>query len=239
MGPNSADGGLPITSTTTITTEDTPLIGSDNGGIQREDRLDSTRSNVSIEATIPYHKKHSSLSDRLLRSLSSTQRERALKELGVGPAVFLIREAVRGEKGSPYEAWYDPYANPEQPFRNLVALMCGRLVASIWLSRVFFASLWLLVVLSFIEPPHWCRDSTLDIVQGENYDDSQYGSCWTILHATGTSVDGEPDVEYYPNYNMMILTVDQSRTIELICLCIVAACTIIQVRKDHFILHAC
>ena len=208
------------------------------GSSRVDSRLDSTRSSTSVEATFEHHLNSGStastsvsLSDRLYKTISSTQRERALRDLGVGPAVFLIREAVQGEKNTPYEAWYDPYAYPNQQFRNLVALVCGRLLANVWLWRFFLAVAWMLVVLSFIEPPHWCRNvdiENIEVDDDDNINNSQYGSCWILLQMTGTAVDGSEDVQYYPNFNAMILTVNQSRKVELACLIIIAIFTMIE-----------
>ena len=55
-----------------------------------------------------------SISNRLISHLSSSEREHALKNLGIGPAAHLIRDAVLGER-SP-ENWFDPYADPDRPF---------------------------------------------------------------------------------------------------------------------------
>jgi hypothetical protein len=178
------------------------------------------------------------VSSRIIRSLSSTQREHALRDLGVGPAAFLIKDAVLGYQDAPWYGWYDPYENPHRELRNLVSVVSGRLVANNYMNWLLIVANWVLFGLSFIEPPHWCRDSDLDIVQNRTDDSLQeFGDCKVILNARGTAADGTPDVDLYPNSRAMILSVTQSQNIELVCIGIIAAFALLELGRDGFEFH--
>ncbi len=155
------------------------------------------------------------LSNRLISRLSSSDRNHALQTLGIGPAAHLIRDAVLGERSS--DEWFDPYANPDQPFRNCLSLLCSRLVAYRWMNRLLRATAWILVLLSFIEPPSWCdRNADLKLVEATTIDD--FGTCGIILTARGTAVDGMENVQFYPNSSSMWLNPTQARRVEAFCL---------------------
>jgi hypothetical protein len=211
------------------TGEESPLLGEVGDSV-----ADSSRSILSFDSA-HLHSSARSISSMMIRNLSSSARQQALKNLGISPAAHLIRDAVLGEKGTPYEAWYDPYANPDQPFKNFVCVLFGRVLSHRWMLRVLRGAAWTLVLLSFIDPPHWCRNSDLDIVQvGE---DNKFGTCGVIMKTRGTASDGEEDVEYYPNTDSMWLTVKQSEQLEWVCLGIITAFIILQFGRDGFELN--
>ena len=149
------------------------------------------------------------------------KRQRALKEKGVGKAAHLIKDAVFGHQDAPYEAYYDPYANDQSVLRNNISVICGRLVVQ--LKGVVVLSSWILFMLTFFEPPHWCRDadSLQSVVsQGERdaTDNSKYyGDCKLLFDAYGTTADNEINQPYYPNSSTMLLTISESKLIELAC----------------------
>jgi hypothetical protein len=178
------------------------------------------------------------VSDRIIRSLSSSQRERALQESGVGPAAFLIKNAVVGHQDAPWYGWYDPYTDPQKEARNFLSVFCGRLVAYKFMNRVLITANWVLFILSFLEPPQWCRDSDLDITHN-NSDDSlrEFGDCKIVLNARGTSVDGTADVALYPNFGSMWLSAKQSQAIELVCVGIIATFGLFEFGRDGLELH--
>lgn len=155
-----------------------------------------------------------SFSSRLISHLSSHEKEHALKNLGIGPAAHLIRDAVLGER-SP-ELYYNPYENPDRPIRNFLSALCARWVTNRWMVRLQLASAWALVMLTFIEPPAWCRTSDLEIVQGQELDD--FGTCGVILRSRGSAADGSEGVQLYPNASSMLLTPSQARLVEASCL---------------------
>ena len=175
---------------------------------------------------------------RLFSSVSHTERQRALKLLGVGPAASLIKDAVLGYQDAPYEGTYDPYANPEAFLRNALSIFCGRLVAYNWAKSLLLDANWVLFILSFFEPPHWCRDSDLDIVQPYlNVSGNEYGDCEIILDARGTTADGEENQAYYPNWNVMWLSISQSMHVELICILMISFYLILKLGDDGFDLY--
>lgn len=111
---------------------------------------------------------------------------------------------------------YDPYGNPEHVFRNLVSIICRRLINYTPFLRIQFAALWMLVFLTFIEPPVWCQRWDPDDAEG----------CLHLLTKTGVAL-GEDDetaepVLYYPNTRSMFLTTHQSFLVECVCLAVVA-----------------
>ncbi|VEU38175.1 unnamed protein product [Pseudo-nitzschia multistriata] len=172
---------------------------------------------------------------RLLESFSTTERQHALKELGVGPAASMIKDAVLGYQDAPYEGFYDPYANPDSVVRNMVSIVCGRFIAYYWIKRLLLAANWALFILSFLEPPHWCRDSDLVIAKGNLNDDlSEYGDCQLILGAIGTAADGDENQDYYPSSNSMLLSVSQSKRVELICIFAIAFFNFLKMGDDGF-----
>ena len=155
--------------------------------------------------------------------------------LGVGPAAFLIKDAVIGQQDAPYEGWYDPYNTfAENEFRNVIAVLCGRLLAMTWVKRLlcYFPN-WILFGLSFIEPPQWCRDSDLEIADN-NLDDSlrNFGDCKVILGGWGETADGEGVDQLYPNSSSMWVSVTQSERIELACIGIVTFWMLLELGRD-------
>lgn len=221
----------------TIHSESTPFLSDGSAIVPPPSRSYSRRSSAgskikhrdSTESTNSLRK----MSSRLIKSLSSSQREYALEKMGVGPAAFFIKDAVVGKLDAPYEGWYDPYENPDREGRNFLSLLCGRLVAYQITNRILLAANWILFVLSFIEPPQWCRDSDL-IIAENNLSDSlrEYGDCRLILGAMGKAVDGTENVELYPNSNAMWLSVVQSQRVELLCLGVVVTFMAFEFGRD-------
>ena len=92
----------------------------------------------------------------------------------------------------------------------------------------------MLFILSFLEPPHWCRDSNLQIVEENLKDLDNYGDCEIILDARGTTIDGQKNQQYYPNWNMMYLTVSQSKSIEMMCIFVIFFYLLLKLGDDGF-----
>eukprot|EP00977_Amphora_coffeiformis_P023097 scaffold12184_cov164-Amphora_coffeaeformis.AAC.4 len=154
----------------------------------------------------------SSLSD-VFHALTKSEREEALKKEGVGGAAFLIRDAVLGDADASAGS-YDPYAHPDSVLRNLFAIICRRLINYQPLVRIQLAAVWMLVVLTFIEPPVWCQ----------RWDPDDEEGCVHLLTRTGIAM-GEDEtsspVLYYPNTKSMLLTTHQAFIVECTCLLIV------------------
>eukprot|EP00934_Nitzschia_sp_Nitz4_P005854 Nitzschia sp. Nitz4//scaffold205_size38804//23986//26605//NITZ4_007646-RA/size38804-processed-gene-0.7-mRNA-1//1//CDS//3329541519//5844//frame0 len=156
--------------------------------------------------------------------------ELALQQPGIGPAAHLIRDAVLGER-SP-ENWYDPYEDPDKPLKNFLAVFCARLIGHRLMVRLLQGAAWLLVILTFTEPPAWCQSSELDILDDSELD--SFGPCGVIMRARGVAVDGEENVQLYPNASAMWLTPKQSHIIELACLGVIFFFMIAQLGSDGF-----
>ena len=171
----------------------------------------------------------------LLESFSSTDRDLALKENGVGPAAAMIKDAVLGYQDAPYEGFFSPYSNPNARIQNFISIVCGRCIAYDLVNNLVLGASWALFILTFLEPPQWCRDSSLEIVQGV-MDNSftEYGHCKIILQARGTAADGEENQYYYPSYDAMWVSVSQSRQVELSCVFIIFCYMILELGKDGF-----
>ena len=109
---------------------------------------------------------------------------------------------------------YDPYANPESVLRNLFTIICRRLINYQHLDRIQLAAVWMMVVLTFIEPPVWCQ----------RWDPDDKESCVHLLTKTGIAMgedESSDPVLYYPNTKSMLLSTDQSFIVECTCLLIV------------------
>jgi len=137
------------------------------------------------------------------RSWSDSERRRhELHSTHIRAAAFLIRAAVLGnEIENPAEGGYDPYTSPYSTgcdkLRNSVALLCLHWCPAV--VKILEAALAVLVALTFLEPPHWCR---------EDYS-LPYAGCENFLWAMGVPASSftedamaeEKSVHYYPNTN--------------------------------------
>jgi hypothetical protein len=201
----------------TVAEESSPLL-----------RRDSNGSAVGPEDGLAAYKTSSmrDFSDMMMKSFSSIERQQA-QALGVGPAAFFIRDAVLGYQDAAYDGFYDPYStvgtdDTHTILRNTISFVCNRLIGHSWVKRLLYGANWVLFILSFIEPPQWCRDSDLQIAKNNLNDSlSEYGDCMVILNAKGTAADGEENQDYYPNADAMWLTISQSKYVELICIFII------------------
>ena len=209
-----------------INKESTPLLS--------ENSVDSAiypvgRSNNSNDSFMRYSLR------QLFGSFSSAERRHALEVLGVGPAASMIKDAVMGYQDAPYEGFYDPYANPGAEVRNMISIICGRFIAYNWAKKLLLGANWTLFILSFLEPPQWCRDSSFEIVrENPNISLNKYGDCQVLLNARGTTADGEEYQEYYPNWNAMWLSLSQSEYVELSCIFVIFLYMILKMGDDGF-----
>jgi hypothetical protein len=202
--------------------EDSPLLGR-NDGHYMTDSTSSVRWAESVR----------SVSSTLLEKFTKSERAEALMLQGVGPAAFLIRDAVMGVEESLHDGHYDPYADKENETRSLLSIICGRLTGNRNLMLCLNGSAWILALLSFVEPPCWCRG--IQIPDGVTH---KFGSCGVLLSATGPSTDAdnvdETWVEYYPNSSSMLLTVGQSMAVEWILVSIVTLFLLIRLGREGF-----
>ena len=170
------------------------------------------------------------------QELFRSERDRAV-EKGIVQAAFLIRDAVLGESENPSKGTYDPYLNPENSVRNLLSLIFRQILSHRMLRKLTYAVVWTLALLTFVEPPRWCRDG---------YDGDESQNCQVLFHLKGpaagsetldennatTTVSEEDFVEYYPSTNSMLLTREQSNMIEWICISIFSLRIIFLIGRD-------
>ena len=140
--------------------------------------------------------------------IAQRRRSAALAIPGVGPAAFLVRDAFLGMSENPSDGAYNPYIHPDSTFVNDVSIWCHRITNQIFVRRILRWCLFVLVMVTFFEPPNWClsKDS---------------GSCKEKLSMTGPSLSNpNVTVEYYPNTGTTFLTEFQSVAVELGCVSI-------------------
>ena len=102
------------------------------------------------------------------------------------------------------------YDNERRTVRNQISVVCGRLVVKLRGLAVFVC--WVLFMLTFFEPPTWCRDaSDLQIVTTSRGDDNinEFGDCKILFEAFGVTADMEENKALYPNFDAMLLTISQ------------------------------
>lgn len=197
-------------------TETTPLMQSQ----------DSSPSDRTLDASLRTfdHSSSNILSVNSLFHVTEKKRLLALAHEGVGGAAFLIRDAVLGSVENPADGAYDPYANPDAETLNKVSIICRRICSIRSVSILNYAVIGLLLLLTFIEPPNWCRYM---VREGEEIHDAfliRKGRCEDFMSATGRPASFGADttdadeVEYYPNTSTMLLTTHQSHLVECFCL---------------------
>ena len=120
--------------------------------------------------------------------------------------------------------------------RNAISISCGKLVAQLRGAVVLVC--WALFMLTFFEPPTWCRDaSDLQIVAtSQHYDAniSQFGDCKILFEAVGVTADMVENQALYPNFDSMLLTIEQSRNIEISCVVVIFMYMLLEFGDDGF-----
>ena len=120
----------------------------------------------------------------MLQATTHSDRERHRHQLRgasracLGTAAALVRDCVLGDEvENPSEGCYDPYTASNETdgekLRNAVALGCRRWCPTA--NQLVWIPMTLLILLTFLEPPHWCRDNV----------NLPYGGCETYFRATG------------------------------------------------------
>lgn len=140
----------------------------------------------------------------------------------VWPAAHLIRDAILGESDEPYDSWYDPHSNPGNEKKNNFSILCHQ--AENQISGLLTVTMWVLVLITFFEPPHWCRGLDLET-------DHAFGSCGAVLDARDPS---DETIEYYPNYGLMIMSEKQAHILQLICIFILSSRLFIRIGRNGF-----
>lgn len=92
------------------------------------------------------------------------------------------------------------------------------------MNSVIGVTMWVLVLISFFEPPYWCRALDIDT-------DHHFGSCGVVLEAHDPS---DLRVSYYPNFDFMMLTEKQAHSFQLLCVFILASQVLIRIGRNGF-----
>ena len=143
--------------------------------------------------------------------LSQTRRMLALKKEGVGSAAFLIRDALLGFDENPSDGSYDPYTHPEAPFINGVSILCRRFTSSRVVRTFLQFVIGAMVILTYFEPPLWCREYPLTQPDGSVV----ISNCHQVMSRWGPAANNSTlIVEWYPNTGTALLTPEQSYLIE-------------------------
>lgn len=217
------------------TSEGTPLLSSfrksESAVSSRSVRFDDDSSRRSETQRPSLHPFHSASS--YLEHFTQSERDRALKQPGVGKAAFLIRDAVLGTTENPTEGTYNPYENPDAPLRNTISILCRRVCASRGFRKFIYFVVWILVVLSFFEPPAWCFD--IPGLETSAEDAMDAGHCHRIMALRGPPADdptSKEHVEYYPNATVFLLSKKHAVIYEYICLVILAINILLLIGRD-------
>jgi len=189
---------------------------------------DSHRSESQRSRPHPFHSASS-----YLEHFTQSERDRALKQPGVGKAAFLIRDAISGTTENPSDGAYNPYVDPDCPLKNTISILCGRVCASRPFRKFIYAVIWTLVFLSFIEPPAWCFD--IPGLETNDEDVMNVGHCHRIMELRGPPADdpeSDQEVEYYPNSILFLLSRAQAAIFESICLFIIGIYLLMMIGRD-------
>ncbi|CAJ1945081.1 unnamed protein product [Cylindrotheca closterium] len=182
----------------------------------QDDTVNEDTPLVAEDGTFTYNRSVSTYLDEAIGS----ERQHEIEK--VWPAAHLIRDAILGEIDEPYDGWYDPHSNPANKMKNKCSLICIRAESRI--NGLIAVTMWTLILISFFEPPHWCRVLGLDT-------DHRYGSCGAVLEATDPS---DESISYYPNFGLMMLTEHQAHTLQLICVLILVSRILIRIGRNGF-----
>ena len=119
--------------------------------------------------------------------------------------------------------------------RSVMSRRCTRLVTNAFFTFLLRVSTYGLILLSFIEPPSWCRGFS-------DGDDNPYNGCEYALNLEGTPLFYSDDTEdpvqdLYPNTGTMFLTLKQSLMLEWVFLSFIALHTLLSIGRDSFSLR--
>lgn len=170
----------------------------------------------------------------VLGLLTHSARDEALQREGVGRAAFLIRDAVIGEDAeNPAEGAYDPYEYQSSEFelRNTISIVCHRICSYRPVLRFFRATCWILVLLSFIEPPSWCEIPGRDDSSSED----SLATCSVLLNSYGIPAGSNgtsEHVQYYPSTRANRISKSQSLQVETVCVIIILLVLLLRIGRD-------
>lgn len=180
-----------------------------------------------------------SISRVLMRSASAyvenftkSERDRALRKPGVGEAAFLICDAVLGSVDNPAEGAYNPYQNPGDYWHNAISISCRRICSLSWVRWLHYTCIWMMVLLSFIEPPAWCFNTP---GLPDYHDKFTAGYCPRIMELYGPPADDPDsvvDVQYYPNATVFLLDRHQAIIAEYVLIAFLILVVLLRIGRD-------
>lgn len=138
-----------------------------------------------------------------------------------------------GVTENPSEGAYNPYEHLNSLLRNSISIMCRRLCSRRSVRKFIEVIVWILVILSFIEPPAWCFD--IPGIETSKEEAALVGHCWHIMSLRGPPADNpdsDQSVEYYPNSIFFLLTRTQTVAIESLCLFIIIVYHLLLIGRD-------
>lgn len=165
----------------------------------------------------------------------------------VGAAAYLIRDAVIGDDymvEDPSNGAYNPFSSSNSNFviRNETSKTCRKYCSSWTTLRVLNYAVIVLIILTFLEPPHWCRNYRLNMISMDGQQQEiLLGSCDQVLRLSGKAASNAAHsitmdsyvVEYYPNtYAAVWLSVSQSHLVEIMCLSIITLVILLRIGRD-------
>ena len=199
---------LLIAGSTTFLQADAIVLAPDSmtGAYENNNNNSNSKSNSKSNSS---RNKLRTLTRFMLQATTHSDRERHRHQLRgasracLGTAAALVRDCVLGDEvENPSEGCYDPYTASNETdgekLRNAVALGCRRWCPTA--NQLVWIPMTLLILLTFLEPPHWCRDNV----------NLPYGGCETYFRAKGVpagvelsnTAEEEKDailVPYYPS----------------------------------------
>ena len=167
-------------------------------------------------------------------------RNRTAQHPGVYPAAFLLRDAILGSAADMTEAvfegvdYFDQYSMDNHPVLNYISRLCRWILTFRSINYLEQTAVWVLVLLTAIEPPFWCRDYEpveVTVLEG-------YGECYSLMSMRGPpAFGGGEDVDYYPSFLSPWLSVHQSLAVECACICVVILLMLTRFGVDGLSLH--
>lgn len=151
-----------------------------------------------------------------------------LLQPGIGPAAFLLRDAVMGDNvENPAEGAYVPYFSDSTTTNtriNRLSIVCRRLCSHRTLLSIFYGACWGIASLSFIEPPPWCERQAL----------ASNKTCVDLLSTRGPSItDSSDNVEYYPNtHSSVILSLRQATLLQAVLITYILVFQMLRIGRD-------
>ena len=178
------------------------------------------------EIPIPFQRKPWSANDTEELLIFTEQNEE------VSQAANLLRDVILLSQTSSELAHTDYTISRVSRSNDTVSRWCSKVVNHPFFLAVFHTCLLGLILLSFFEPPPWCRGF-------DDGDTDSMNGCELALNLKGVPAfytdDSESRIqEYYPNTGTNILTVSQSLKLEWLCMIVILTHTILSFGKDDF-----